>query len=300
MIEKENPYLNNGMPLNDSDLTKDASNAKSELFASLQFIKKVRALKKELEQKEGVETQNKNTSSNTMNFDNINSYINKNDAVNSVVDPVIPQENFSNSSNEIKDEYISYDYRNTPEQSQNFENFDMQDSDNNLVYSNDPTNVTPVDVNTQTFDNNQPEQNQQPTYVVNDKPQKTKGKKKTKEVKKENFASEDIKSGKKVAWLAYILFFIPLMFAGKNAFVRFHANEGLEINIIDVLGVGLFLTGYLVKVENAILSWILLGALALGIVLIILTTITKLFMIIFSLCGKTPKTPWLWNVRIIK
>ena len=46
----------------------------------------------------------------------------------------------------------------------------------------------------------------------------------------------EIIAGKPFAWLAYILFFIPLLFKKNNRFVRLHANEGLELNIIDLQG----------------------------------------------------------------
>ena len=62
--------------------------------------------------------------------------------------------------------------------------------------------------------------------------------------------SEDAKQTKNFAWLAYILFFIPLLINSKSAFVRHHANEGLEINIFDLIGTVLLLVGALVETTN--------------------------------------------------
>ena len=285
MSDFENPYLNNGMPLNDGDLTKDAANSKSELFASLQFIKKVRALKKEMETKDGVQPTPTQTT-NTASFDAINSYIKKEE-------PVVPSQPAYTEPvvEEKKDEYISYDYRNEPDPQENFESFDQSMENQPQESSEQPM--------PQEFNVASEQGQEQPAYVVGEKPKKGKNKA-PKSSLNDTYAQSDIKSGRKVAWLAYILFFIPLMFAGKNPFVRFHANEGLEINIIDLLGAGLIVAGYFVKVENQILQWVLVVGLALGIVLIALTTLTKFFMIILALCGKAVQTPWLWKTRIIK
>jgi len=110
---------------------------------------------------------------------------------------------------------------------------------------------------------------------------------------------EDIKRTKKYAWLAYILFFIPLCINAKSPFVRLHANEGLDVFIIDMFDTICVLVGQLVKFTglSAIFGMI---ATLLGIGIFFLTTITKIFQIVQVCRGKKTQTPWLWKARFIK
>jgi hypothetical protein len=112
--------------------------------------------------------------------------------------------------------------------------------------------------------------------------------------------SQDAVENKKYAWWAYILFFIPLLLNSQSPFVRHHANEGLEINIFDAVGLILLLIGALAK--PAVASWhaLLIIFVLLGSGLLILTTITKIYMIYSTLKGKETTTPWMWDLRIIK
>ena len=112
--------------------------------------------------------------------------------------------------------------------------------------------------------------------------------------------SQDAVENKKYAWWAYILFFIPLLMNAQSPFVRHHANEGLEINIFDAVGLILVLIGALAK--PAVASWhaLLIIFVLLGSGLLILTTITKIYMIYSTLKGKETTTPWMWDLRIIK
>ena len=111
---------------------------------------------------------------------------------------------------------------------------------------------------------------------------------------------EDIKESRKYAWLAYILFFIPLFINRSNEYVRHNVNEGLEIFIFDVLAAVLLILNAVIDSANMIVSFILMLGSIIGIVLLILTTITKIYMIVITLMGKRANTPWLWNFRIIK
>ena len=111
---------------------------------------------------------------------------------------------------------------------------------------------------------------------------------------------ESIKEGRKIAWLAYILFFIPLLMNKTNAYVRHNANEGLEIFIFDVLAGILLLLNAVVNVDSFLVSGIFLIGGLVAWVLLILTTITKIYMIFVALCGKVAQTPWCWKFRIIK
>lgn len=105
---------------------------------------------------------------------------------------------------------------------------------------------------------------------------------------------------RKYAWLAYILFFIPLCINSKSAFVRHNANEGLEINIFDVIGLTLMLCGLLIKSDSVGAQAALAICAIVGICLLALTTLTKVYMIIYAAQGKEMSTPWMWNLRIIK
>jgi uncharacterized membrane protein len=109
---------------------------------------------------------------------------------------------------------------------------------------------------------------------------------------------EDIKKTKKYAWLAYILFFIPLCINSKSPFVRLHATEGLDVFIIDIVATALILVGQLVKFSG-IYSIIGMIATLVGIGIFILTTISKIFQIVQVCRGKKTQTPWLWKMRFI-
>ena len=111
---------------------------------------------------------------------------------------------------------------------------------------------------------------------------------------------EDIKEGRKCAWLAYILFFIPLLINKENAFVRHNANEGLEINLCDLIAGILILLNVVVTGASLVASFLFMIGSIVGWGLLILTTITKLYMIVASLLGKRANTPWFWNIRMIK
>jgi len=52
----------------------------------------------------------------------------------------------------------------------------------------------------------------------------------------ETFSSEDIEKNKVVAGLAYLIFFLPLVAAPESAFGKFHANQGLLLLIVSVIG----------------------------------------------------------------
>ncbi|MBE5736225.1 MAG: hypothetical protein E7356_02560 [Clostridiales bacterium] len=113
----------------------------------------------------------------------------------------------------------------------------------------------------------------------------------------------EIIAGRWVAWMAYILFFIPLLFRRKNRFVRLHANEGLELNIMEILAALLvgqyFLLPTITTVTGA-LSLISILACAVGAGLACTCVFTIVIMAILALCGKYCQTPWLWKKRIIK
>lgn len=198
----------------------------------------------------------------------------------------------NNNQNELlgnnnKDEYVP-DYRSEEYQAQS-----TTDQIQTPMYSVNQTDT--VDINqfiTDSADMSAPQE--EPIYVVDEK----KGRRKGHDPVSTN---EEIKEGKSVAWLAYIIFFIPLLFKGKNAFVRWHANEGIELFLLDILGAGLFCVGWFVKSTNEIYTLLLLASLTAGTVIIALSVFTRIIMIPFALAGKEVQHPWLFHKhRIIK
>lgn len=146
-------------------------------------------------------------------------------------------------------------------------------------------------------ENNSDQQLGEPKYIVNGK----EGRKKGKGAYVQTSSDDDIKSGKGIAWLAYIIFFIPLLFNGKNKYVRWHANEGFELFLMDIIGAGLFCVGWFLKSSNAIYTILLLASLTAGAVVVALSVFTRIAMIPFALAGKEVQHPWLFHkFRFIK
>lgn len=114
----------------------------------------------------------------------------------------------------------------------------------------------------------------------------------------------EIISGRKVAWMAYILFFIPLLFKRTNRFVRIHANDGLSLNIVEILSV-LLIGQYLllpkfVENINDTWHWVSLIGGVVGAGLLFACAVSLVVMLIASLMGKHFQSPWLGKHRIIK
>ncbi len=110
----------------------------------------------------------------------------------------------------------------------------------------------------------------------------------------------EIREAKGYAWLAYLLFFIPLLINRKNRFVRCHANEGLEINIMELLGGVLLLPYFLMTdVTGGMATATFIMALV-GFVLLGMCLLTIIPMMICAMCGLQFQIPWLWRRRIIK
>lgn len=122
---------------------------------------------------------------------------------------------------------------------------------------------------------------------------------------KENISLDkmEVLSGRGIAWMAYILFFIPLLFKRKNRFVRIHANEGLDVNIVEIISTLLVLQYFLLPVYVAIEGiWAtvsMVGAM-IGGGLIVACALTIIISIIRSILGNYSQITWLWKKRIIK
>ena len=111
---------------------------------------------------------------------------------------------------------------------------------------------------------------------------------------------DEIAGGRGFAWLAYILFFIPLLFNRNNRFVRIHANEGLELNIMEILGALLMLPMFLLKDLTGTLQLVVTIIALVGGILLTASLLTIIPMMISSLLGHYKQNPWLWKKRIIK
>ncbi|MGN0961225.1 MAG: hypothetical protein ACI4PF_03390 [Christensenellales bacterium] len=147
---------------------------------------------------------------------------------------------------------------------------------------------------------------EQPITIQQPTPNKNDDKKRERKTKKNSgyidLDESEIASGRKIAWLAYLLFFIPLLFKRKNRFVRIHANEGLELNLMEILG-GILIAQYFllpnwVEIVGVVATISMIGAI-LGAVLVGACALTIIPMMISALCGKQFQTPWLWKKRMI-
>lgn len=110
----------------------------------------------------------------------------------------------------------------------------------------------------------------------------------------------EIKEGRGVAWLAYLLFFIPLLLNRNNRYVRLHANMGLELNILELL-IAILIVPKLILTSITGTGAVILTILALvGVVLLASCAITIIPMIIGAIVGKAYQRPWLFKKRFIK
>lgn len=110
---------------------------------------------------------------------------------------------------------------------------------------------------------------------------------------------QEIIEGKGVAWISYLLFFIPLLLKGRNRFVRLHANEGLELNIMEILGVALTLPYLLIKNLTGTMQTLSIVAAIIGAGILGACALTIIPMMIVAMCGIQFQIPWLWRKRII-
>ena len=118
-----------------------------------------------------------------------------------------------------------------------------------------------------------------------------------------NLDKMEVIAGRGIAWMAYILFFIPLLFKRKNRFVRIHANEGLELNIMEIIG-GLLIAQYFLlpnwlTLEGMWTTVSLVGCMV-GAGIVCACALTIVIMIIRSMCGNYSQIGWLWKKFIIK
>lgn len=103
------------------------------------------------------------------------------------------------------------------------------------------------------------------------------------------FSPEDIEKNKVIAFLAYIIFFIPLIAAPDSKFARYHANQGL---VLLIFSVALYVVG-------TITSFIFIGFIImfLGWILILVLVIMG---IINALNGQAKPLPIIGKFTILK
>lgn len=102
----------------------------------------------------------------------------------------------------------------------------------------------------------------------------------------EAFSREDIEKNKVVSGLAYLIFFLPLVAAPESAFGRFHANQGLLLLIVGV--VGSIILGII-----PIIGWILMP------IFYIAVLVFGIMGLVNGLNGKASELPLFGKYRII-
>lgn len=202
---------------------------------------------------------------------------------------------------EKKTEEVDYITADTYTPTGNYEYTMPQNNMDNSVFggseyeTNDNSLFNPDNISNYSSDGgNNMETNEE---VVTKKEKKSRTKKRPDYI---NLTKEEVKSGRGVAWLAYILFFIPLIFNGKNRFVRIHANEGLDLNIAELIGGLLILPFFLISNPTGIIEIIVYVAGILGLVVLAACALTIIPVMIGALCGAQFQIPWLLKKRIIK
>jgi uncharacterized membrane protein len=103
----------------------------------------------------------------------------------------------------------------------------------------------------------------------------------------ETFDPADIEKNKTMAGLAYILFFLPLIVCPDSAYGRFHANQGLLLLIVSVVG-----TTVLSIIP--IIGWILLPFYGLAILIFAIMGLVNGFQ------GKAKRLPLFGKYTILK
>lgn len=81
------------------------------------------------------------------------------------------------------------------------------------------------------------------------------------------FESADIEKNKVVSALAYVIFFIPLLASPDSSYGRFHANQGLLLLIVAILGRALIrILPFLNGVVGTIFGIVITGLAVYGII----------------------------------
>lgn len=112
------------------------------------------------------------------------------------------------------------------------------------------------------------------------------------------FDDEDIKQNKTMAGLAYILFFLPLIVCKDSKFGRFHANQGLLLLILSVVG---YIVISVITTVLATITWRLFGFISLLYSLYGLFILAvAIYGLVNGINGKVKELPIIGKYRIIK
>jgi uncharacterized membrane protein len=103
----------------------------------------------------------------------------------------------------------------------------------------------------------------------------------------EAFSAEDINANKVVAGLAYFLFFLPMIVCPESRYGRFHANQGLVLLIISV--VGSIILGII-----PVIGWLLLPIFSIAVV------VYAIIGLINGLNGQSKELPFIGRWQILK
>lgn len=103
----------------------------------------------------------------------------------------------------------------------------------------------------------------------------------------EIFNPEDIEKNKTMAGLAYILFFIPLIACPDSPFGKFHANQGLLLLIVGIVG-------SMVLSFIPIIGWVILPFFSLAVL------IFAILGLVNGLQGKAKRLPIIGKYTILK
>jgi len=101
------------------------------------------------------------------------------------------------------------------------------------------------------------------------------------------YSPEDIENNKIVSALAYIIFFLPLIVCPDSPFGKFHANQGLMLFIVSV--VGCTILSFI-----PIIGWIILPFYSLVIF------IFAIMGIVGALNGKAKELPIIGKYKLLK
>jgi uncharacterized membrane protein len=108
--------------------------------------------------------------------------------------------------------------------------------------------------------------------------------------------AEDAEKNKVMGILAYILFFVPLLVAKDSPFAKYHANQGLALFLVAVVG------GILLSILTIIFGMIGLGfvVMILHLGLLALVIVCMVLGIINAAAGKCVPLPVIGGIKLIK
>ncbi len=101
------------------------------------------------------------------------------------------------------------------------------------------------------------------------------------------FESSDVQQNKVIAALGYVIFLIPLLAAPQSKFAKFHTNQGLLFNLVE-------LVGYIVLPFIPLVGGMLYGLFSFA------AFIAMVALIVVTAGGKAYELPVIGNVQLIK